>query len=207
MRSRKTRFIVAWAYKSDLSALGFLENYNYEHRREFFIEDFSKVLPLSADMEFWRKDLTKEILPSGVKMSVNCLVRSYRSGDEVHFADIYNRVWGPYGRQLMSVNSAKRRICSQQIEQVLFVELDGKPVGCIEVDRNGEVNLVGVIPEYQRRGIGTVLLSKTLEHLKQIGRKSSYMDTGVPLKGALALYKKLGYEKVEELYCMVKELT
>jgi len=107
----------------------------------------------------------------------------------------------------MTVDRAKRRIYNQRMEQVFFVELDGKPVGCTEVDKDGGVNLVGVIPKYQRRGIGTVLLLKTLEYLKRKGHKASYMGTGVPLRGALALYEKLGYKKVEELYCMVKELT
>jgi len=199
-------FVITWA-KSDLSALRFLEKNGYKHRREFFIEDFSRVLPLNADMEFWRKDLTEEILPREMELSSDCLVRSFRSGDEVHFVDIYNHVWGAYGRQVMNIDCAKRRIYNQRIEQVFFVELDGKPVGCTEVDKDGGVNLVGVIPEYRRRGIGTVLLSKTLKYLKRKGHKASYMDTGVPLRGALALYKKLGYKKVEELCCMVKEFT
>ena len=56
------------------------------------------------------------------------------------------------------------------------------------------------------RGIGTVLLSKTLESIKRKGRRESYMGTGVPLREALALYEKLDYEKVEEMYCMVEEL-
>jgi ribosomal protein S18 acetylase RimI-like enzyme len=33
------------------------------------------------------------------------------------------------------------------------------------------------------------------------------MATVVPLEAALALYEKLGYKKIEELYCMAKELT
>lgn len=207
LRSEGMRFIVAWVYKSDRSARRFLGRVGYKHQRRFFVEDFSKVLPLNADVEFWRKDLTKELLPTGMKLSAEYSVRPCRSGDEVHFADIYNHVWGPYGRRVMSADRAKAMIRNQRVEQVFFAELDGKPVGCSEVDKDGRVNLVGVIPKYQRRGIGTVLLSKTLEYPKRKGHKASYMGTGVPLRGALALYRKLGYEKVEELYCMVKELA
>lgn len=203
LQSTGLRFAVAWVYKSDLPAVRFLEKADYKHQREFYIEDFSKVLPLNADVEFWRKDLTKELLPHGMKLSPDYLVRPFKTGDEVHFAHIYDSVWG----QFMTVESAKRRICSQRTEQVFFVELDGKPVGCTRVDKDGWINLVGVIPEYHGRGIGTVLLLKTLEYLKRKGQKASYMATGVPLRNALALYRKLGYRKVEELYCMVKELT
>ncbi len=89
----------------------------------------------------------------------------------------------------------------------MFAELDGRPVGCTEVHRDGSTNLVGVIPEYRRRGIGAALLLKTLEYLKRKGHKVSYMATGVPLRAALALYEKLGYRKIEELHCMIRRLT
>jgi len=206
-RSKGFRFVVAWVYKSDLSARKFLEKGKYKHHREFFVEDFSKVLPLSADIEFWKKDLAKKLLPDGVKLSLKCSARPSRKGDEVHFASIHNRVWCPYGRQVLTAEDARRRIHNQRIEQVLFAELDGRPVGCTEVQRDGSTNLVGVIPEYRRRGIGAALLLKTLEYLKRKGHKVSYMATGVPLRAALALYEKLGYRKIEELHCMVKELT
>lgn len=207
LRSKGVRFVVAWAYKSDLSARRFLEKSDYKHQREFFIKDFSEVLPLNADVEFWGKDLTKKLLQSGMRLPNDYLVRPYRSEDETHFAEIYNRVWAPYGRQVITVNRAKSRIQNQRMEKVFFVEIDGKPVGCTEVHKDGRVNLVGIKPNYERRGIGTVLLSKTLEYLKRKGQKVSYMGTSVTLKGALALYNRLGYKKVEELYCMVKELT
>lgn len=206
-RSKGFRFVVAWVYKSDLSARKFLEKGKYKHHREFFVEDFSKVLPLNADIEFWKKDLAKKLLPNGVKLSLKCSVRPSRKGDEVHFASIHNRIWCPYGRQVLTAEDARRRIHNQRIEQVFFAELDGRPVGGTEVHRDGSTNLVGVIPEYRRRGIGAALLLKTLEYLKRKGHKVSYMATGVPLRAALALYEKLGYRKIEELHCMVKELT
>jgi GNAT superfamily N-acetyltransferase len=94
---------------------------------------------------------------------------------------------------------------NQENGEVFFAEVKGKPVGCTIIHRNGMINLVGIIPEYRQKGIGTTLLTKTLKYLKQNGHKISYMGTGVPLKGAVALYKKLGYKQLEEVHCMVKE--
>ena len=206
LSSQGFRFAVAWTYKSDLVARAFLEKRDYVHRREFFVEEFSEDLPLNADVEIWRKDLDDRILPKGVTIPPDITLRPARSGDEFHFAEIYNRVWAQYRPEPLSTESARRRIFGPRTDQVFFAEANARPVGCTVVDTTGEISLTGVLPEYRDRGIGTLLLSRTLEYLKRKGRRESYMGTGIPLKGALALYEKLGYEKVEEIHCMVKEL-
>lgn len=205
-QSKGFKFIVAWAYSSDHSAQNFLQKAGYNHHREFFVEDFSTVLPLNADVELWQKDLVGELVPNGITVDTDYNIRPLRSGDEYHYIKIYNSIWGLYGHPSMNVERSRKILYNQENVEVFFAEVKGKPVGCTIINRDGMINLVGIIPEYRQKGIGTTLLTNTLKYLKQIGHKISYMGSGVPLKGALTLYKKLGYKKLEELHCMVKEL-
>lgn len=206
IRSKGLRFIVAWAYKSDVIAQEFLRKTGYKHYEKFFVRDFSQVLPLNADVEFWKKDLTKSILSRDTRMRQGYSVRKHQKGDEANYAKVHNSVWAQYG-QIITLEDAKRVLSDPERDQVLFIETKGEVVGSAYFDHNGGVHLTGVIPEHRRKGVGTLLLAKTFECMQSRGYKAAYMSTSVVLTGALASYKKLQCTCVDKLLCMVKTLV
>ncbi len=78
-------------------------------------------------------------------------------------------------------------------------EEDGRIVGAVMTQRHGttaqwEVGLVGVLPEYRRRGIARRLLTRSLEDLRERGAEKASLgviDQNVP---AYSLYTSLGFE-------------
>lgn len=78
-------------------------------------------------------------------------------------------------------------------------EEDGQIAGAVMTQRHGttalwEVGLVGVLPEYRRRGIARRLLARSLEDLRERGAEKASLgviDQNVP---AYSLYTSLGFE-------------
>ncbi len=78
-------------------------------------------------------------------------------------------------------------------------EEDGQIAGAVMTQRHGttdlwEVGLVGVLPEYRRRGIARRLLTRSLEDLRERGAEKASLgviDKNVP---AYSLYTSLGFE-------------
>jgi len=80
----------------------------------------------------------------------------------------------------------------------LVAELDGRVVGFIAYElkgKTGEVVLLAVHPEYQRRGIATRLNQAALDAMKAAGMKMAVVETGGEEGHAPArrVYEKAGY--------------
>lgn len=117
----------------------------------------------------------------------------FTSGDHL-VAEVDNRVVGFIGTQTRDDKIAKRRL--------------------------GEVAVVLVAPDCQRKGIGATLVNKALDHFKQKKLRSvqlggggySYFWPGVPknLPGAIKFFLGLDFEYTEEsvdLVCNLREYT
>ena len=83
----------------------------------------------------------------------------------------------------------------------------------IESERIGRIHWVYVLPEYQRRGIGTTLVTHLEREAREIGVGRLRLLTVEKANWAVSFYKKLGYslaERVERPWgfdvFMVKEL-
>ena len=78
----------------------------------------------------------------------------------------------------------------------------GKPVGNCDLFRNGEVAKIedfAVIPEYQRRGIGTTLLKNMVYKAQRQGAKVIYLNADEE-DTPKEMYVKLGFKKLGEVY-------
>ena len=63
-----------------------------------------------------------------------------------------------------------------------------------EVNRYGSFEPVGTHPDYQRRGLGTVLLKEGFRRMAAQGIRRSWMDAGNPF------YQKVGYQATPHAY-------
>lgn len=109
--------------------------------------------------------------------------------------------------------------CLIKINEAIVVYLDGQPVGgaAIRAYEGDVVELkrVFVRDEARGQGIGTRLVSELLKLAKEAGYKKMILETGHLLKESCHVYRKLGFEAIEnygpyvnmkESLCMGKDL-
>ena len=105
------------------------------------------------------------------------------------------------------------------IHDVFVVYLDNVPVGCASFkkydDHAAEVKRVFVRKEHRGKGISKQLMSEIEDLAKRKGFTKLILETGVPLVEAHALYKKLGFQIIDNYgqykdmkgsICMQKEI-
>src|SRR5215213_4907593 len=81
----------------------------------------------------------------------------------------------------------------------------GAPIGCVglrPLDISGccEMKRLYVSPERRGVGLGRRLVEAVVREAKRIGYKEIRLDTLPSMAGALALYRKLGFEPMEPYY-------
>ena len=83
--------------------------------------------------------------------------------------------------------------------------------------KKGHIVSIAILPEYRRRGIGTALMNRVMDSLKNIyDCKEVYLEVRVSNRAAIEFYKKLGfridhvikryYKDGEDAYVMVRKL-
>lgn len=90
-------------------------------------------------------------------------------------------------------------------EGELLVALDGDEVlGMVAYHRHSDVRCemkrLYVRPKARGMHLGSVLVKEIIEHAKNSGYKEMVLDTIEPLKTAVSLYKKNGFEECEAYY-------
>ena len=82
--------------------------------------------------------------------------------------------------QAASVQSS----CTSGDRDVFVAVLDGRPVGFVAValnafhERMGVIDIIGVDPEYQRRGISSRLTQVAIDHMRREGMDIAVVETG-----------------------------
>lgn len=112
---------------------------------------------------------------------------------------IFDRLHDPDWRTAQA--DAVRSSCTSEDRHVFVAVVDGRPVGFASValdafhERMGVVEIVGVDPAYQRRGIARRLMEHSVEFMRDRGMDIAAVGTGgdVGHAAARALYQALGY--------------
>ena len=96
----------------------------------------------------------------------------------------------------------------------LVAEVDGRVVGYImcrverilsklerfRIKKAGHIISIAVLPEYRRKGIASTLLRKAMTILKEeYGCDEIFLEVRVTNSQAIALYRKLGFDKIDVL--------
>lgn len=80
---------------------------------------------------------------------------------------------------------------------------------------NVELKRIYISPAFRGQGLGTKLVSLLIEWAKELGYQRVLLETGEKLTESVALYKKLGFEKIPnygpyesmpESLCMAKDI-
>ena len=74
-------------------------------------------------------------------------------------------------------------------------------------DNRGWIGVMGVVPEYRRKGIGRVILKALIENAHQLNLKFLTLEVITQNVGAFDLYKALGFEKMRTLVIFDRGVT
>jgi ribosomal protein S18 acetylase RimI-like enzyme len=90
-------------------------------------------------------------------------------------------------------------------ELLLARDSNGFPMGCVglrPIEPHGccEMKRLYVSPEMRGFGLGEKLVDAALKEAERIGYREMRLDTLPSMAGAIALYRKLGFEHIEPYY-------
>ena len=128
-------------------------------------------------------------------------IRSFREDDLEVIVELSLRAWAPVFASVRDVlgdsiflrlhpnwqedqAEAVRATCVSDNRDVFVAVADGRPVGFVSValnafhERMGVIDIIGVDPDYQRRGIGSRLTDAALEHMRSRGMDIAVVETG-----------------------------
>ena len=152
-----------------------------------------------------RLDLSKSLLPEISKICPPC--RPLQAGEEDKLTQLQNRSFtGSWGYDANTVEGIAYRLHLPDAspEDIILAFDSNKPIGyCwtrINFRKNkntgegvGRIYMLGVDPDYRRRGFGRQLLLAGLSYLKSKGLRVAELTVDSENKGACALYKSVGF--------------
>jgi ribosomal-protein-alanine N-acetyltransferase len=106
-----------------------------------------------------------------------------------------------FSREKWSENSITEAM--KRDDYVFFlIKVDGEIAGAtyifLPMFKDDQVNLmsVGVLPEFQRQGLGHKLLKRTLDYAKEVGYSKMLLEVRTQNEKAKSLYKQYGFHKI-----------
>jgi ribosomal protein S18 acetylase RimI-like enzyme len=128
-------------------------------------------------------------------------IREFRKGDLEAVVEFSLRAWAPVFASLRNVlgddiflrlhpdwraNQAEavRSSCTNDERAVFVAVANGRPVGFVAIalnafhERMGVIDIIGVDPDYQRRGISSRLTEIATQHMRSHGMDIAVVETG-----------------------------
>jgi ribosomal protein S18 acetylase RimI-like enzyme len=91
--------------------------------------------------------------------------------------------------------------------RVIVVEYNGRVIGSADYIRsNGRIGLGGVLPEYQRQGVGSALFATLLNAMRADGFESAFVDSGLTQEEAIRMYERFGFQMERKQNCWIRIL-
>ena len=135
---------------------------------------------------------------------MNMIIREIESRDYTSVAVIWRDVLGLSSATDESVTSTFEKMKDDGRYRTFVADADGEVAGFVTavetlaVDHpNGYLTMNGlaVLPRFQRRGIGKMLMERVEQLAAQRGASAIGLASGLRRTGAHAFYERLGYQK------------
>jgi len=131
-------------------------------------------------------------------MKVNYTMKEYKNYEEQEIVDLYNSVgWSNYTKNTRMLRSAYSNSLS-----IYGAYAKERLVGIIRVVGDGYsvvfIQDILVLPEFQRRGIGTALLRRILDEYKDVYQKHLLTDH---TEKTIEFYKSMGFKMDTDIDC------
>jgi ribosomal protein S18 acetylase RimI-like enzyme len=137
-------------------------------------------------------------LDAVIRLSLRAWTPVFDSIEKAMDLDVYREFY-PDGWRVSQQNAVEE-VCAAEDTKVWVAIESGSTVGFVAVkldseSRMGEIYMVAVDPDYQRRGIGTALMEFALDSMKVAGMSVAMVETGGDPGHAPArcTYEKLGF--------------
>ena len=134
-------------------------------------------------------------------MAEDTIIREFRTDDLGAIVEFSLRAWEPVFASLRQVlgdhiflrlhpdwkedqADAVRSACTNEERDVFVAVTDGRPIGFVSValnafhERMGVIDIIGVDPDYQRRGVSSRLTEVATEHMRSRGMDIAVVETG-----------------------------
>ncbi|MHB8209193.1 GNAT family N-acetyltransferase [Mucilaginibacter sp.] len=135
-------------------------------------------------------------------MQTNQIVLKRTSNTETDFKNLISEL----NKYLSIVNGEQDAFYAPNnvldpLDTAVIAYYNGKPIGCgcfKKFDKQSvEIKRMYVEPELRGRGIASAVLNELEKWAKENGFKHTVLETGLKLDDANALYRKQGYEIIE----------
>ena len=126
---------------------------------------------------------------------VKQLIAEYtkRLGRDLSFQDIESELKDP-----------SKKYTAPESELLAAVDDNGHVMGMVayhkHTDSRCEMKRLFVLPECRGMKLGDRLVEEIVQHARKAGFKEMVLDTITPLKAAVHLYRKMGFEECEAYY-------
>ena len=137
-------------------------------------------------------------------MDMNIVIREIESKDYVSIAAIWRDVLGFSSVTDENIIQTYEKMKSDSRYRTFVADVDGDVAGfattaeTLAVDHpNGyiKMNGIAVLPAFQRRGIGKMLMERVEQLAKERGASAIGLASGFQRTGAHEFYERLGYHK------------
>lgn len=165
-----------------LERAGFREKLRYYHVQLEMTTSPPTPRELPSELELVNFEGEKDF---GILWSILEPAFSYLERD----ADAYEQSKATFG----SMQAAYFPICLESVT--------GKPIGTIAMVTSGDrahIATFGVIPTFQRRGIGSMLMERSIDQAWRLGVRTIDLSVRVENPQAISVYKRFGFQIVPE---------
>jgi mycothiol synthase len=232
VRGRRARFRVLFSDRPETGIYrGLLNNlqpaaaeidYWFLFVKDENLDQMRCVVELGFRIERSSHILLRGALPAGpVQFPDGVLIRTFVSGqDEATYANVRNKAFAPLmGSQTpITVDHVANMVsdASSPPVGIFLLEADGQVVGIVCTGKDPgddgevpslEIGPLAVLPEYQGRGYGTLLLRYALRFgQEQAGLSQAVLSVNAENTPALGLYLREGFKVIQGLTCMRQDI-
>lgn len=194
---------IAFVYNDNELATHLFTKLGFKHEKFHYYDKYSKTEPLEVNTLIATFDLTQP-LPK-ITLNPKVKVRIISKDDLPTIKDI--RATGRPG-----VHTTMEQVIEWFNEGwgevTLVAEFEGKVVGCMEYNPDGVINILGILPQYRSKGIGTTLFYQLLKIMKERGLPKAVADSMyLPwTEHARKMYKRFNFNRSRDLWVWVKNI-
>ncbi len=145
-------------------------------------------------------------------------IRQFVKGkDEQIWINIINEAYREYeDRRPLTLDELEilEKLTSFDDAGMFIAEFDGKPVGCVNAfidkeinEKKGFIRMLGVVPEYRKKGIGRQLLMRALESLRERGMECAETEIQDDKIAGKNLLESMDFRPVRAFSRMTMDLS
>jgi ribosomal protein S18 acetylase RimI-like enzyme len=201
--SERAEFATAYIFGDNLPAENLFRKLGFSLHDAFYHPEFSNEFPLVNSSIYETLELSHLIPPESLRRDVT--FRDATVDDAKDVTEIHRKnVW--WCTECSTIKWNRNFIKGKFGHKVFVAEFEGRVVGAIDYWEDGRVGISGVLPEYRKQGIGSLMFYKVLQAMREIGYQEAFMDSGLTQKDAIKMYERFGFRVQRRQNVWIKKI-